>query len=54
MELNSPSLDQKQKIACFNRIRQLLKEKNAVVVAHFYTHPDIQDLADETNGFVGP
>lgn len=53
MELHSPSLDQKQKIACFNRIKQLLKEKSAVVVAHFYTHPDIQDLADETGGFIG-
>lgn len=53
MEPSPPSLDQKQKIAYFNKIKQLLKEKSAVIVAHFYTHPDIQQLADETGGFVG-
>src|SRR3972149_1188999 len=49
----SATLNTEQKIDCFNRIRQLLIEKNAVIVAHFYTHPDIQQLADETGGFVG-
>jgi len=44
---------QEEKIDRFNRIRQLLTEKNATVIAHFYTHPDIQQLADETGGFVG-
>ncbi|MDE2047630.1 MAG: quinolinate synthase NadA [Betaproteobacteria bacterium] len=34
------------------RIRQLLKEKDATLVAHYYVHPDLQDLADETGGIV--
>jgi quinolinate synthase len=34
------------------RIKQLLKEKNAVLVAHYYTDPDIQALAEETGGCV--
>jgi quinolinate synthase len=54
MELHSPiTLDQEQKIACFNQIKHLLKEKNAALVAHFYVHADIQQLADESGGFVG-
>jgi quinolinate synthase len=34
------------------RIKALLKEKNAVLVAHYYVDPDIQDLAEETGGCV--
>ena len=34
------------------RIKQLLKERDAVLVAHYYVHPDIQDLAQETGGVV--
>ena len=33
-------------------IRQLLKERNAVMVSHYYVHPDLQDLAEETGGIV--
>ncbi len=35
-----------------DRIRALLKEKNAVMVSHYYVHPDLQDLAEETGGLV--
>ena len=35
-----------------NRIRGLLKAQNAVLVAHYYVHPDLQDLAEETGGCV--
>jgi quinolinate synthase len=35
-----------------DRIRRLLKEKNAVMVSHYYVHPDLQDLAEETGGLV--
>ena len=34
------------------RIRQALKDQNAVLVAHYYTDPDIQRLAEETGGCV--
>ena len=34
------------------RIRRLLQEKNAVMVSHYYVHPDLQDLAEETGGLV--
>ena len=34
------------------RIRELLKARNAVMVSHYYVHPDLQDLALETGGIV--
>ena len=35
-----------------DRIRQLLQARHAVMVSHFYVHPDLQDLAEETGGLV--
>ncbi|MCP4701036.1 MAG: quinolinate synthase NadA [Gammaproteobacteria bacterium] len=35
-----------------DKIRRLLKEQNAVLVAHYYTDADLQALADETGGCV--
>ncbi len=35
------------------KIKQLLSDKNAVLIAHYYTDPEIQALAEETGGFVG-
>ncbi len=34
------------------RIKQLLKEQQAVLVAHYYVDADLQELADETGGCV--
>jgi quinolinate synthase len=34
------------------RIKNLLIEKNAVLIAHYYTDPEIQALAEETGGCV--
>lgn len=34
------------------KIKQLLKARNAVMVAHYYTDPEIQALAEETGGCV--
>jgi quinolinate synthase len=34
------------------QIRRLLKERNAVLVAHYYVDGDLQDLAEETGGCV--
>ncbi|MBC3812795.1 quinolinate synthase NadA [Undibacterium aquatile] len=41
-----------EKVALKNRIRSLLKEKQAVLVAHYYVDADLQDLAEETGGCV--
>jgi quinolinate synthase len=35
-----------------NHIKNLLKEQNAVLVAHYYTNGKLQDLAEETGGCV--
>lgn len=35
------------------RVKELLLEQKAVIVAHYYTSPVIQALAEETGGFVG-
>lgn len=34
------------------RIKQLLQEQDAVLVAHYYTSADLQQLAEETGGYV--
>ncbi|MCL7487190.1 MAG: quinolinate synthase NadA [Desulfobulbaceae bacterium] len=41
-----------EKEKLIKRIKELLKEKNAVLVAHYYTDEDLQILADETGGCV--
>ncbi len=41
-----------ERAALKDRIRRLLREKNAVMVSHYYVHPDLQDLAEETGGLV--
>ena len=43
---------QLERAALKQRIRSLLTEKNAVMVSHYYVHPDLQDLATETGGLV--
>ncbi|WP_342808294.1 quinolinate synthase NadA [Alteromonas sp. M12] len=35
-----------------DEIKRLLVEKNAVLVAHYYTDPEIQALAEATGGFI--
>lgn len=47
----APLSDQEQQ-ACIDRIKTLLVEKNAAIVAHYYTDPMIQALAEETGGCV--
>lgn len=38
--------------AISQQVKQLLREKNAVITAHYYTDPLIQALAEETGGVV--
>ncbi|WPC73106.1 quinolinate synthase NadA [Vibrio porteresiae] len=42
-----------QKLEYVASIKELLKEKDAVLIAHYYTDPEIQALAESTGGFVG-
>ena len=46
----TPSLQ--EKAALKQRIKTLLKEKGAVLVAHYYVDADIQELAEESGGCV--
>lgn len=45
-------LNDAEKEAYKTRIKSLLKQHNAVLVAHYYTDPEIQALAEETGGCV--
>ena len=47
-----PQLPGTEKAAVIASIKQLLLEKDAALVAHYYVDGDIQDLAMETGGFV--
>jgi len=44
--------NQADRAALKDEIRTLLKARDAVMVSHFYVHPDLQDLAEETGGIV--
>ncbi|EPJ7070815.1 TPA: quinolinate synthase NadA [Citrobacter freundii] len=44
------SVDEKQFYR--EKIKRLLKERDAVMVAHYYTDPEIQQLAEETGGCI--
>ena len=45
-------LSQDERAVLKERIKRLLKEKQTVLVAHYYVDPDLQDLAEETGGCV--
>jgi len=47
-----PVLTTEQKKAYSDSIKELLKAKNATLIAHYYTDPEIQKLAEESGGFV--
>jgi quinolinate synthase len=45
-------LNSEERLQYKEKIKRLLVEKNAVLVAHYYTDPEIQALAEETGGCV--
>lgn len=47
---HEPSTEEKPELIA--RIKRMLREQNAVLVAHYYVHPDLQDLAEATGGIV--
>jgi len=47
-----PALSETEKTALKDRIKRLLAEQNAVLVAHYYVDGDLQALAEETGGHV--
>ncbi|MCG6940707.1 MAG: quinolinate synthase NadA [Thiohalocapsa sp.] len=47
-----PALGDAEKTALKDRIKQLLREQNAMLVAHYYVDGDLQALAEETGGYV--
>lgn len=47
------TLSEAEEEALRQRIREQLQARNAVLIAHYYTSPVIQALAEETGGFIG-
>ncbi|MEE4277622.1 MAG: quinolinate synthase NadA [Halieaceae bacterium] len=47
-----PALSAEEQAQLIQRIKKQLKDHNAVIVAHYYTAPEIQALAEETGGCV--
>jgi len=47
-----PTLSAEEKRELKERIKSMLKEQNAALVAHYYTDGDLQELAEETGGCV--
>ncbi len=47
-----PTLTPEAKTELILKIKNLLIKQNAVLVAHYYTHSDLQQLAEETGGCV--
>ncbi len=47
---DAPSVDERRDLKA--RIKRLLKERSAALLAHYYVEPDLQDLAEETGGCV--
>ena len=48
----APSYSQAERSMLRDRIKHLLKDRDAVLVAHYYVDSEIQDLAEETGGTV--
>ena len=47
-----PNFSSEKRAQLITRIKQLLQRENAVLVAHYYTHEDLQEIAEQTGGCV--
>ncbi|HUM91555.1 MAG TPA: quinolinate synthase NadA, partial [Candidatus Competibacter sp.] len=45
-------LDAAERASLIARIKRLLIERDATLVAHYYTSADLQELAETTGGYV--
>lgn len=52
IESLSPHYTEEKKQDVITEIKRLLKEQDAVLVAHYYVNEDLQRLAEETGGYV--
>jgi quinolinate synthase len=52
VEASAPRYNRQERKEMISRIKDLLAEQDAVLVAHYYTDSDLQMIADETGGFV--
>lgn len=46
-------LNADEKKLAFQRLAALLRAQDAVLITHYYTEPDIQQLTEQTGGFIG-
>lgn len=51
-EIKDKTLDPQAKQEKFEQIRQALQQRDAVLVAHYYCDPEVQELAEATGGCV--
>jgi quinolinate synthase len=49
---SAPRLSELERARLYDRARRLLAERDAVLVAHYYTDAELQRLAEETGGYV--
>ena len=52
IEARRPTYTPEERESLMARAQALLEKHNAVLVAHYYTHPDLQELADRSGGTV--
>ncbi|MEZ5449214.1 MAG: quinolinate synthase NadA, partial [Thiolinea sp.] len=52
IEALRPHLNAEEKAELKQRIKQQLQEQDAVLVAHYYVDAELQELAEETGGYV--
>jgi len=50
--ISAPTLDSAKRKTLIAEIKQSMQQKDAVLVAHYYTSSDMQMLAEETGGYV--